>query len=145
MSMTAARVHQCFFGFLGFLFLFFFTIYLLSLIDLKGSLSSKINIIAPQSAMQDKTDYKAVAYFVNWCVGTVFYVVLTFLTRAFQGYLWKESSTTGLTRAPAHAHTLCLCKCQTRKWRGVGSLLGEWHRNRLGDANMWQLPHGYME
>lgn len=140
MSMTAARAHQCFFRFLGFLFLFFFTICLLSLIDLtdlKGSLSSKINIITPQSAMQDKTDYKAVAYFVNWCVGTVVCVVLTVLTRAFQGYLWKESSTTGLTRAPAHAHTLCLCKCQTRKWRSVGSLLGEWHRNQLSDANIW--------
>lgn len=69
--MTAARAHQCFFRFLGFLFLFFFTICLLSLIDLtdlKGSLSSKINIITPQSAMQDKTDYKAVAYFVNWAI-----------------------------------------------------------------------------
>lgn len=67
--MTAPHVHDC--CLLAFVSVFFFfKTHLLSLIDLtdlKGCLSPKLNI-TPQSAMQNQTDYKAVAYFVNWCV-----------------------------------------------------------------------------
>lgn len=75
MFTRVARLHQGFTGFLGVLFLCFLAIYLLFLNHLIDSLASTIDHIVPPSAMQNQTDYKAVAYFVNWCACTIFHAV----------------------------------------------------------------------